>query len=157
MVCTELGGKICKGAYGVTVIHEAADGSTLGNDSICSVNERVRGDISGEEGSAAHIELWYTSPKVFYRATCYFWCTDDGEMGEGEVVDTDLVEKVLSGTWHTLNVTRPVVPISPVAHYQIRRQQQSILFEWRGDEEGCKGWFICSDLEGNDLPWQQLL
>ena len=32
---------------------------------------------------------------------------------------------------------------------QDTNSNQSILFEWRGDEAGCKGWFICSALEGN--------
>ena len=55
------------------VICQGSDGSILSNDSICVVNDRVRGIISGEEGSAAIIELWYTRTDVFYRATCYFW------------------------------------------------------------------------------------
>ena len=51
---------------------QGSNGSVLSKD-ICAVNERVRGSISGEEGSAAVIELWYKRTDVFYRATCYFW------------------------------------------------------------------------------------
>ena len=51
---------------------QGSNGSVLSND-ICAANERVRGSISGEEGSSAIIELWYKRTDVFYRATCYFW------------------------------------------------------------------------------------
>ena len=53
-------------------------------------------------------------------------------MGKGEDVDAELVEKILKGTWHTHVVTpapdtRSVVPVSPVTHYEIKRQVGKIL------------------------------
>ena len=53
-------------------------------------------------------------------------CTEDGEVGEGEDVNTEMVEKILSGAWHTVETpatnTVSLVPISPVTHYEIRRE-----------------------------------
>ena len=53
-------------------------------------------------------------------------CTEDGEVGEGEDVNTEMVEKILSGAWHTVETpatnTVSLVPVSPVTHYEIRRE-----------------------------------
>ena len=47
-------------------------------------------------------------------------------MGEGEDVNTEMVEKILSGAWHTVETpatnTVSLVPVSPVTHYEIRRE-----------------------------------
>ena len=54
-------------------------------------------------------------------------------MGEGEEVDAEMVEDILEGTWHTrvietpLADSRSVVHVSPVTHYEIRRQVGIIL------------------------------
>ena len=47
-------------------------------------------------------------------------------MGESEEVNTEMVEEILSGNWHTVATTpaadpQSVVRVSPVTHYEIGR------------------------------------
>ena len=64
--------------------------------------------------------------QIHYVSECQPRCTEDGEVGEGEDVNTEMVEKILSGAWHTVETpatnTVSLVPVSPVTHYEIRRE-----------------------------------
>ena len=64
--------------------------------------------------------------QFLYVAEYQLRCTEDGEVGEGEDVNTEMVERILSGAWHTVETpatnTVSLVPVSPVTHYEIRRE-----------------------------------
>jgi hypothetical protein len=93
-LCTVLDGDVCS-SYGVRVIHVNKMGEVNQEDDICSVDRRVEGVLT--KGDVAYVDLWYTKSDVFYKAQCYFWCTEDGglpDQGDGDV-DQNLVEKLV--------------------------------------------------------------
>ena len=145
----------------IRVLHmDGQTGTTNQQDQICSTDKRVQGTLQG--GDVGHIDLWYTGAKAFYRAKCYFWCTEDGGLPKPHSdLDADLVDRLMRGKWKTENVIvdhdegkQEVVPISPIAHYQLSRKgckgkcSRSTRFEWRGEGE-CRGRFVCCTLGGN--------
>ncbi len=101
----------------------------------------------------ANIELEYDRG-TFYRAHCFFWCTESGDLPEREAgvrVDRRLAEKLSSGAWQTQDVCigRSSVGSLPVAP---PKPEGDPLADTRWD--GVKKHFVqvCAWGEGEEEP-----
>ena len=92
------------------------DGKAYQENEVCTANSLVSGSINSTQ--QAHIDLRYLPYMIlekegamildmslrryendaFYRAECYFWCTEDGELPDPKPernVDKDLLDRLV--------------------------------------------------------------
>ena len=89
-ICTHLDYNIC-GDYGIKI-------STSGGDSGSVCYENYISQATVEPGTEMEMELWYESGAKF-NATCYFWCTEDGNLpskfDDSNFASDDLLENLV--------------------------------------------------------------
>ena len=91
-----MNGAVCK-TYGVVYSVTDNVGVNSSNQSVCDTNRLITKTISYE--NVANVELWYKKDFPDYDATCYFWCTENGDLpnaDEKAVFDLNLLVYLVS-------------------------------------------------------------
>ncbi len=93
-----MNGPVCQ-TYGVTYSVTNKRGVKISSERVCDADQLISDSISFE--SIVKVELWYQKAFPNYDATCYFWCTENGEIPKPEedaIFDFSLLQQLVSPT-----------------------------------------------------------
>ena len=72
-----------------------------GDSQVCKTNQLVTGTMDSRQ--KVNVDLWYNRANPYYKAVCYFWCTNDGIIPEPKpsvTIDHDLVSRLVNIVEH---------------------------------------------------------